>query len=230
MELAIQQVRPINKAESIRRKRLWANIAVHVSGQSGAGGGGGACRCRFRQKGGGSGAGAAGIGTQRDERHQERECGPNMRPPCRVGRDLTVRDPRGRARGMRSSSPSIRSWRTDGPSRRSPSVTCELWLSQPGSLYFAPCLTRMVWVPLSVVGRRYVTCEPCIMCAGALSLVKIRRVYFGCRNDRFGGCGSILGVHESKYVRRHVVPCQSLSTSLLTAELSWCQSAAAEPS
>ena len=32
----------------------------------------------------------------------------------------------------------------------------------------------------------YVTCEPCIMCAGALANVFIKRVYFGCHNDRFG--------------------------------------------
>ena len=44
----------------------------------------------------------------------------------------------------------------------------------------------------------YVTCEPCIMCAGALALVRVRRVVFGCRNDRFGGCGSILSVHQAK--------------------------------
>jgi tRNA(Arg) A34 adenosine deaminase TadA len=37
----------------------------------------------------------------------------------------------------------------------------------------------------------YVTVEPCIMCAWALKLVGIRHVYFGCRNDRFGGCGSV---------------------------------------
>jgi tRNA(Arg) A34 adenosine deaminase TadA len=48
----------------------------------------------------------------------------------------------------------------------------------------------------------YVTCEPCIMCAAALSLMSIRRVVFGCANDRFGGCGSVLAVHE-----RGVVPC-----------------------
>jgi tRNA-specific adenosine deaminase 2 len=40
----------------------------------------------------------------------------------------------------------------------------------------------------------YVTCEPCIMCAGALSLVGMGRVYFGCYNDKFGGCGSIVDV------------------------------------
>uniref|UniRef100_A0AAV1UEQ0 CMP/dCMP-type deaminase domain-containing protein n=1 Tax=Peronospora matthiolae TaxID=2874970 RepID=A0AAV1UEQ0_9STRA len=42
----------------------------------------------------------------------------------------------------------------------------------------------------------YVTCEPCIMCAGALANVFIKRVYFGCHNDRFGGCGSVLNLHE----------------------------------
>ncbi|PNW74793.1 hypothetical protein CHLRE_12g509600v5 [Chlamydomonas reinhardtii] len=41
----------------------------------------------------------------------------------------------------------------------------------------------------------YVTVEPCIMCAGALSLLGFRQVYYGCGNDRFGGCGSILPVN-----------------------------------
>ena len=41
----------------------------------------------------------------------------------------------------------------------------------------------------------YVTCEPCIMCAAALSRLGVPRVYFGCANDRFGGCGSILSLH-----------------------------------
>ena len=34
------------------------------------------------------------------------------------------------------------------------------------------------------------------MCAAALAMVGIRRVVFGCKNDRFGGCGSILHLHE----------------------------------
>ncbi|CAI5743160.1 unnamed protein product [Hyaloperonospora brassicae] len=42
----------------------------------------------------------------------------------------------------------------------------------------------------------YVTCEPCIMCAGALANISIQRVFFGCHNDRFGGCGSVLNLHE----------------------------------
>lgn len=41
----------------------------------------------------------------------------------------------------------------------------------------------------------YVTCEPCIMCAAALSMLGIREVYYGCPNDKFGGCGSILSLH-----------------------------------
>jgi tRNA(Arg) A34 adenosine deaminase TadA len=43
----------------------------------------------------------------------------------------------------------------------------------------------------------YVTCEPCIMCAAALSLLRFARVTFGCPNDKFGGNGSILSVHDS---------------------------------
>ncbi|GLJ14028.1 hypothetical protein SUGI_0224220 [Cryptomeria japonica] len=42
----------------------------------------------------------------------------------------------------------------------------------------------------------YVTCEPCIMCASALAVLGIRRVFYGCANDRFGGCGSVMEMHE----------------------------------
>ncbi|GJJ07746.1 hypothetical protein Clacol_001951 [Clathrus columnatus] len=41
----------------------------------------------------------------------------------------------------------------------------------------------------------YVTVEPCIMCASALRQVGIKEVYYGCGNERFGGCGSVLGVN-----------------------------------
>ena len=40
----------------------------------------------------------------------------------------------------------------------------------------------------------YVTVEPCVMCAGAIKILGIPRVVFGCRNDRFGGCGSVLPI------------------------------------
>ncbi|KZT12674.1 cytidine deaminase-like protein [Laetiporus sulphureus 93-53] len=42
----------------------------------------------------------------------------------------------------------------------------------------------------------YVTVEPCIMCASALRQMGIKEVFYGCDNDRFGGCGSVLGVNS----------------------------------
>jgi tRNA-specific adenosine deaminase 2 len=46
----------------------------------------------------------------------------------------------------------------------------------------------------------YVTVEPCVMCASALKQYRIRSVYFGCANDRFGGTGGVLSLHsESVY-------------------------------
>nr|XP_020442297.1 tRNA-specific adenosine deaminase 2 [Monopterus albus] len=43
----------------------------------------------------------------------------------------------------------------------------------------------------------YVTVEPCIMCAAALRLLNIPVVGYGCRNDRFGGCGSVLDISSA---------------------------------
>ena len=41
----------------------------------------------------------------------------------------------------------------------------------------------------------YVTVEPCVMCAYALRLVGLCNVVYGCSNERFGGCGSVLDIH-----------------------------------
>src|SRR5947207_359923 len=40
----------------------------------------------------------------------------------------------------------------------------------------------------------YVTKEPCVMCAGALVHVRIRRVIFGCADPRSGGAGGIINL------------------------------------
>ncbi len=40
----------------------------------------------------------------------------------------------------------------------------------------------------------YVTKEPCIMCAGAIVHARVRRVIFGCADERAGAAGSILNV------------------------------------
>ena len=42
--------------------------------------------------------------------------------------------------------------------------------------------------------RLYVTLEPCVMCAGAVVLARLRQVIFGARDPKFGGCGSVLDV------------------------------------
>ena len=34
------------------------------------------------------------------------------------------------------------------------------------------------------------------MCAYALNIMKIKNVVFGCKNEKFGGNGSILNVHQ----------------------------------
>lgn len=45
----------------------------------------------------------------------------------------------------------------------------------------------------------FVTVEPCIMCAAALRLLNIPKVVYGCANERFGGCGSILNLHSDNF-------------------------------
>src|SRR6185295_6478845 len=40
----------------------------------------------------------------------------------------------------------------------------------------------------------YVTKEPCPMCAGALVHVRIRRVIFGCDDERGGGAGGVVNL------------------------------------
>eukprot|EP00928_Gymnodinium_smaydae_P027987 TRINITY_DN21472_c0_g1_i1.p1 TRINITY_DN21472_c0_g1~~TRINITY_DN21472_c0_g1_i1.p1 ORF type:complete len:247 (-),score=61.86 TRINITY_DN21472_c0_g1_i1:138-878(-) len=46
--------------------------------------------------------------------------------------------------------------------------------------------------------RLYVTLEPCIMCAGALQHLGVTDVVYGGANSRFGGCGGVLRVHETR--------------------------------
>lgn len=56
--------------------------------------------------------------------------------------------------------------------------------------------------PLSTT-TLYVTVEPCMMCASALRQMGIKEVFYGCGNDRFGGCGSVLGVNETVEHPKH---------------------------
>ncbi|NQT33720.1 nucleoside deaminase [bacterium] len=40
----------------------------------------------------------------------------------------------------------------------------------------------------------YVTLEPCVMCAGAIVLARISRLYFGVHDQKAGGCGSVFDI------------------------------------
>lgn len=42
-----------------------------------------------------------------------------------------------------------------------------------------------------------VTVEPCIMCASLLDQLNVKKVVFGCANDRFGGNGSVFRIQKS---------------------------------
>jgi tRNA-specific adenosine deaminase 2 len=59
--------------------------------------------------------------------------------------------------------------------------------------------------PLSAI-TLYVTVEPCVMCASALRQIGIGRVVYGCGNDRFGGCGSVICINSSQ-VKPHILCC-----------------------
>ncbi|KAK0723670.1 hypothetical protein B0T21DRAFT_453303 [Apiosordaria backusii] len=43
----------------------------------------------------------------------------------------------------------------------------------------------------------YVTVEPCVMCASLLRQMKIKKVYFGAVNDKFGGTGGVFRIHKN---------------------------------
>lgn len=46
----------------------------------------------------------------------------------------------------------------------------------------------------------YVTVEPCVMCTGALLLSRIRNLYFGTFEPKFGACGSLYNIpSDNKY-------------------------------
>lgn len=49
----------------------------------------------------------------------------------------------------------------------------------------------------------YVTVEPCIMCASALKQLNFQKIYFGCGNDRFGGNGTVLAIHQDESTLNH---------------------------
>ena len=57
-------------------------------------------------------------------------------------------------------------------------------------------------------------------CAAALSKLAIRKVYFGCHNERFGGNGSILHVQEGVYSTKLSSSSSSSSSSAVVTTTS----------
>ncbi|CAH1758912.1 11904_t:CDS:2 [Entrophospora sp. SA101] len=49
----------------------------------------------------------------------------------------------------------------------------------------------------------YVTVEPCVMCAYAIRILRIKHVYYGCSNERFGGTGSVFNIHNDTKLTLH---------------------------
>ncbi len=50
----------------------------------------------------------------------------------------------------------------------------------------------------------YTTIEPCIMCAGALVLARIKKIVFGARDEKFGGCGSVFNVVQEQKLNHQI--------------------------
>jgi tRNA(adenine34) deaminase len=49
----------------------------------------------------------------------------------------------------------------------------------------------------------YVTKEPCVMCAGALVHVRIRRLIFGCADGRSGAVGGMINLLQHSALNHH---------------------------
>lgn len=61
----------------------------------------------------------------------------------------------------------------------------------------------------------YVTVEPCVMCAAALRIVGLVNVVYGCGNERFGGCQSVMPIDN---IEPDVLPPLQLLPGILKEE------------
>jgi len=50
----------------------------------------------------------------------------------------------------------------------------------------------------------YVTIEPCLMCAGALVLARLKHVYFGAGDPKTGACGSVVNIISHKKLNHRI--------------------------
>lgn len=50
----------------------------------------------------------------------------------------------------------------------------------------------------------YVTIEPCSMCAGAIVLARMKRIYFGANDPKAGACGSVVNITQNNQLNHRV--------------------------
>lgn len=50
----------------------------------------------------------------------------------------------------------------------------------------------------------YVTTEPCSMCAGAIVLSRIKKLFIGTKNPKAGACGSVFNIVQEKRLNHFV--------------------------
>lgn len=50
----------------------------------------------------------------------------------------------------------------------------------------------------------YVTMEPCLMCAGAILQSRIKKVYYGVKNEKFGCVNSVENIFKNSKFNHHV--------------------------
>ncbi len=50
----------------------------------------------------------------------------------------------------------------------------------------------------------YVTCEPCIMCMGAMLQARVKRIVYGCRDPKAGACGSLYDLSSDKRLNHQI--------------------------
>jgi tRNA(adenine34) deaminase len=62
----------------------------------------------------------------------------------------------------------------------------------------------------------YVTLEPCVMCAGAMVLSRIKRLVFATFDPKAGACGSTLNILEASHLNHH----PQVESGILQAEAS----------
>ncbi|MFA7675411.1 MAG: tRNA adenosine(34) deaminase TadA [Endomicrobiia bacterium] len=60
----------------------------------------------------------------------------------------------------------------------------------------------------------YVTIEPCSMCVGALILSRIKKIYFGAKDIKAGGCGSVFNIASDNRLNHKI----EVSSGLLEEE------------